>query len=149
MACDFLTDPCDRCVQMLNLLERFAEHEAMMGRHLSRECALHVLLTGTQQSHGKSSQSCRLRFPLDESREDHAGGFAHHRASDITQLEVRVFPRLLQAIDFAGSFFHQFRPIPCQFADFPLPSRRNETGAEQSMGEQIGDPLRVLDIGVG
>ncbi|GFP26227.1 sugar fermentation stimulation protein A, partial [Candidatus Hakubella thermalkaliphila] len=65
----------------------------------------------------------------------------HRRELDIGRLQ-----KLVQAVHFPHPLINKRFPIAGQISELPNGLRRNETCLKQSIGEQLGNPLTVLDI---
>ena len=80
--------------------------------------------------------------------QDGATRDAHHIGRDTGQFDVGALQGFVNAVDQRGALPHKGGAIPGQFAQFPLADGRHETGAQQAVLQQLGQPLGILDIGL-
>jgi hypothetical protein len=78
---------------------------------------------------------------------------AHSRdAEDITghagQLDVGSLQDLQQPVAFGAAALHQLAPVARQITQFPDGLRGHEAGLQQPVQQQVGDPLRILHVGL-
>jgi hypothetical protein len=73
--------------------------------------------------------------------QDQARGFPHNVADHITQFQIGIFQGLLNPIDLSGLLLGQADAIARQVTQLALWARRDETGFEQTMLQQVGNPL--------
>jgi len=71
-----------------------------------------------------------------------AGDIAGHGG----QFDIRVFERLLDAIDQPGSIGCQTTAVARQVPQFPLGTRRHKACPQQTMLEQVGDPFLLYAL---
>src|SRR3989304_3535479 len=94
----------------------------------------------------KAFQFSRVHLVFHQFSQDgpagHATDFADHR----TQLDVRPFQHLLNSIEDACPIADQLRSLASQITAIALFERRNETGFEQPMLQEICQPLGILYI---
>ena len=81
---------------------------------------------------------------LDDPSTAEAQDVGHHRI----ELDVGILQRLLDALDVAGAFTHHLLACTQQVAHLLGRLVGHETGPDQSMGHQIGQPCGVVDVGL-
>ena len=64
-------------------------------------------------------------------------------------LTLAVSSTFCSRLTVIGSFLHQRFAIAHQVAQFPHRFGWDKAGLEQPMPQQVGQPLTILDIGVG
>jgi hypothetical protein len=119
-----------------------------MRPHEAAQCLFQLGAFLAQLAIGQLGQSHDILFALDQCRQHLAGRQAHDVGGDARQLDIGALQHLLQPIDQTGAFAHKVGTVTGQVAQVALRPWRDETGPHQSMTEQLGDPLRVLDIGL-
>ena len=85
---------------------------------------------------------------LDQSLQHGAPGNSEDVAGDAGQLDVGRLQELQEPVALGRLALHQLAAIAQQLAQFALRRRRNEALGNQSMADQIGDPLGILHIGL-
>ena len=64
------------------------------------------------------------------------------------QLDVGTFQDFLHPVDQGRPFPHEISAVARQLAQFALADRRNETGPQQPMPQQFGQPFRIVEVGL-
>jgi hypothetical protein len=118
----------------------------MMLRDLAFQRQLQLRDFVAQRSLGQLCQNSRIGFAFVDRFQHGASRSSHNVGSHHTQLQIGIFQRLLNAIDNAGALLRQDGPHPGEIVQFAKPTLRNETAAQQSMLQQLGDSLAVLEI---
>ena len=80
--------------------------------------------------------------------QDHARGFPPNVADHITQFQLGIFQCLLHPLDLSGLLLGQADPSARQVTQLALWTGRDETGFEQTVLQQVGNPLGIFDIGL-
>jgi len=62
------------------------------------------------------------------------------------QLYVDLLWTLLQPIDLGRALLHQSRPVAREFPQRPLESVGHEAALQQTVPEQLGDPLAIRNV---
>src|SRR5262249_27933596 len=83
-ACNFLAEPSDGLIQMLNLREVLSQQEAMMSGYLSSQRALKGLPVRTNSPCHKSGQAHGVGVSVHHGAQDHLSRFAHHVGDHIS-----------------------------------------------------------------
>jgi hypothetical protein len=81
---------------------------------------------------------------LDHGPPTHAQHIGRHRG----QLDVGGFKHLLHAIDQHRSGTNKVAAVASQITQLTLRNRRNKARTQQTVLQQLGDPLRILDVGL-
>jgi hypothetical protein len=64
----------------------------------------------------------------------------------LSQLDIRRFNEFLETVRDRGAIAHQDLPVARQFPQFPDVPGRDEAGLQQTMAQQITNPIAVPDI---
>ena len=74
--------------------------------------------------------------------------FAQHIGCYRGQLYIGGFQHFLHAIDLSRTLLDQTLAVSAEIAQFTSRGRWNETGFEQPMAQQIGEPFAIFNIGL-
>jgi hypothetical protein len=99
-----------------------------------------------QTLRSERGQLKRIGLASDHGFENMPSAGTDDLADERCQFDVGVLKRLLNALNMPRCFAHQLRSRPGQVAQFLRRHRRHEAGADQTMGQQVGDPGRIVDI---
>jgi hypothetical protein len=77
---------------------------------------------------------------------DRSTRFARASREDGSQFASGVFQRLLDALHQPGSVSSQTAAVAGQIPQFSLATGRHQTGLQEAMLQQVGEPLGVLDL---
>jgi hypothetical protein len=77
---------------------------------------------------------------------DRSSRFASDISGDGSQFDSGVFERLLDTIDQPGSVGGQTATVARQIPQFPLGTGRYKTSLQQTVLEQVSNPLGILEI---
>ncbi len=102
---------------------------------------------GTHSGFGHVGQDRRVTFTVDQRGEHGPAGDAHDVGGHRRQFDSGVFQEFLHALGLAAAFGGEYRAGPGQIAEFPDRLRRHERGPDQAVRPEVGEPLRVGDIG--
>src|SRR5215467_1565708 len=80
----------------------------------------------------------RLQHPL--------SGYTENVGQHAAQLDVGVFQGLLDSVLFAGSGLNDLPAPPGQIPQFSLPPRRDKTGRDHGVAQQMRQPPRIFGI---
>ena len=89
-----------------------------------------------------------IAVAVDERLQHRAPALAQDVAEHDAELEVGVLQHLLDALDVRGALAHELLARARQRAQLLHRRRRHEAGADQAVGQQIGQPHRVVDVGL-
>lgn len=136
----------DPAVEELELLleELALEHETVVlgepaGQRLSQ---LGLLLP--QLPSGQVGELLRVANPRHQRLQHRTPGGAEHVRGHVPQLDVGRLQHLLDSVGLAGVFLDELSPVTGQFPELSERGRRDEARAEQSVFQQLGNPLAVL-----
>ena len=89
-----------------------------------------------------------VRLAARQGVEDRAATLAEHVGDHAGDLDVRVFECLLDPLRVARHLANELLPRAHERAEILDHRRRHEARADQPVREQVGEPLRVLHIGL-
>src|SRR5215469_12019894 len=95
-----------------------------------------------------STQSRPIVCTADDGLQHGATGHAHDIGDHRVKLDVGVFQRLLQSLDVTSSLTDQLLACPQQAAQNLRRGVRHEAGSDQAVSQKIGEPSRVVDVGL-
>ena len=138
----------DGLVQRVDLAQVQLEHEAVMRadrprRASSSSARLALTRRCTQTARRSGSVS-----PVDERLQHRAPLLPRMSAEHDADLEVGILEHLLDALDVRGPLAHELLAGARERPQLLHGHRRHEAGADQAVGQQIGQPHRVVDIGL-
>jgi len=96
----------------------------------------------------KGEQRVRSAFAVDQGLHDGSTADAHTLGQHGAELEVGMIERLLQPLHMAGLLAGQLLAAAEQRAQVLGRRFRHEAWADQAVGQQVGEPQRVSDIGL-
>ncbi len=91
-------------------------------------------------------QPLRPLLARDQGPDDLASGHAEDVAGHRAELDVGILQHLRDPVVHPVELARQFDPVARQVAQFLNRPRRHETGLQQPVRQQIGDPLGVVLI---
>src|ERR1022692_346191 len=142
------TQASDQRLHVRQLVQQQLQQEAVVFRHPALQGQTQRGNLGTQLPTRQLGQRRRLRFARDERTQHIPAGDAQHVARHRTQLNVGVFQHLLNAVGDRRLRLDQLPSLPRQLAQVPLRCGRHKTSLQQSVLEQLRDPLRILNVGL-
>ncbi|MCW2695315.1 MAG: hypothetical protein JWR62_400 [Modestobacter sp.] len=98
---------------------------------------------------GHFGEDLRITFAGDQRGQHRPGRDAGQARRHREQLDARVLQHEFQAGHLAGAVGHQLHPVAGRHLQPADVGRRHERRADQPVLEQLGDPLGVLDVGLG
>lgn len=145
---DLVVETRDRLLVRVELRQQRREQEAVMrpdppAAGLRQRRALRAQATARQCGEGR-----RVARAIDDGREHRPPGHPRDVGDHGRERDVRAFQHLLDAVDQRRAPLHEVGPVPRQLAQLALVARRDEAGTHQPVPQQLGDPLRVLHVGL-
>src|SRR6266851_37814 len=138
----------DLCFQVVQVLQLLLDDETQHVAQATNHCLLQRLALVLQDPMVRQfSQLLRVALTLEQGLEDALPRDTGHVAEHGCQLDVGAFERLLQSIHLGRPLVDQRGPIAYEFAQLALVPIRNEARTQQTMTEQIGNPLGIFDVG--
>src|SRR6266496_2572099 len=148
IAVDLFGDAPVRRLQLFPKLQRFPQHEALVGRQAPVQRAAQQQLLLLEFALRQRGQLHRIGFALRQGPQGRPPADTQRVAGHLTELDVATLDHFLNAIGHRALLAHQTLAITREFAQLPNLRRRNETRLQQAMPQKISQPLRVFDIGL-
>src|SRR4029077_4872661 len=102
---------------------------------------LDLVLGSVKPSPCQRRQHRAVAFAIDQRCQNSSSRYSQHITSNAGELDVGVFQNFLYSVGDAGTLLDQGLPMARQIPELADRFRRNETLAQQSVLEQLGDPL--------
>jgi hypothetical protein len=134
-------DPRDPLAQILPLVQVLVQQKAVMIPNSPFQGLLQLGGLVLQLAPCQLRQLSRIVLAADDGLQHLASGYAQRVGGHRTQLEVGLFQKLLDTVGHPRLALPQFRPVPRQIAQVLDRGRRHKAPLEQSVLEQVGDPL--------
>src|SRR5438876_532802 len=141
---DLLLDLAPFRFREAQVLEELSEQESMMLGHTTFERQFQFRDLVPQQPFGHIRQPGRVLLPGEHRLQDRSARSAQSIGRYRCQLNVGILQHLLNAIRNPVDLLYQTHAIPREVAKFTGGLRRHETPAEQSVLQQVRDPLAVF-----
>src|SRR5215475_1830088 len=135
-------------LQFLDSPQQPLEDEALCRSQSPIERTPQLGLLAFELPAGHPGQYRSVGFTTNQGRDHRSSAFAKRVTGDLRQLDVARFQDFDDPVVDAGPLSHQAFTIPSQFEQLANHRRRNEARTNQVMRQQIGQPLRVTDIGL-
>lgn len=145
---DLVAKPGDGGVGGVDAGEHFPHEDGVVGVEASAQRLLQDRGFAAHASLGQVRQRRGVPLPVDQGGEHGPAGDADGAGGDRAEFDAGVFEDLLQPLHFAGAFLDDGLAVAGQVAQFPDRGRRDERRADQPVLDQLGDPLRVFDVGL-
>jgi hypothetical protein len=143
---DLGAQPRDLLVEEVDVGQMRRQQQAVVPADAPGQRPLQLCPLRPQPAFSQVRQRRRVGRALENGREHRPSRHAHDVGGNAGHLEVGVFEHLLQPIDGGRALVDEGRARAGQVAQFALGPIRDEARAHQSMLEQVGDPLGILDI---
>jgi hypothetical protein len=114
----------------------------------SRQGLLQLRLLALEEAFSQVTQLLGIGLPCRESSQHQLATRPQRITGHLAQLDVGALNQLLNPIGQGGLFPYQTLPVPGQSPQLANGAGRNEAGREQTMPQQIGQPLGINDIGL-
>jgi len=131
-------------LQEVNLVEEVAEHDPLERLDAPVQGLAQQRELGAQPSARELGQRLRITFTGENRLQHIASALPQHVRRHRSQFQVGPFQELVQPVDRLRALGDQRRMVACQFAQLPHGFRRNETGLEQPVAQQVRQPFGVL-----
>ena len=142
-----LFDGGDGLVQHIDVGQMQLEHEAVVSTDATTQGFEQFSAAGLDTA-DMAEQLLRFSLAVDEGLQYRAAALAQNVTDHDAELDVGVFEDLLDALGMGAALTHELLAGAGQRAQFLDRSRGHEAGTDQAMGQQIGQPHRVVDIGL-
>ena len=143
-------EPCvelsDGPFELLDRLQVLPDQEAMMIARTSVQRGGEILAGAGEPRMAEFGQSSQIALPCDDCLQDAPAAEAQDVGNDRGELDVGFLQRRLNPLGVTDDLARQFAPRPGQVAQFLNRLRRHETGADETVGEEIGDPRRIVGV---
>jgi hypothetical protein len=143
-----LLDGGDGPVQGVDVIEVHLEHEAVMCADVAAQGFEHLGTAGLDPQAHAGEQLFRIGLSADDGLQDCPATLAREVAEHNAELEIGVLQDLFDALHVGAALTHELLARAGEGARFLHRHGRHETGADQPMGEQIGEPHGVVDVGL-
>ena len=124
------------------------EHEAMVVRQPSMQRIVQDLGRRLDTPVGQRRQLVQVSDARDHRLDHPPSAYSQNVADHRVELDVGLFERLLDPLDMAGLLAGQLLACAQQRTQFLGRLVRNEARPDQPAGQQIGDPCRVVHVGL-
>lgn len=135
-------------IQRVNVAQVQLEHEAVVRADVYAQGFEHVGSTGLDSTTHARGQSLGIGLTVNERLQHGTPALAQDIAEHDTELEVGVFEHLLDALDVGAPIAHELLSGARERAQLLHGHRWHETRADQAVGKQVGQPHRVVDVGL-
>ena len=145
-------DPLGELVDHLGMpVDQFQVHagqESMMGGESAGKRFGQLRNFGSQAIAGQISHRGRVGVAGDEGFEHQPPGYSDDIGGHRRQLDPGVFQHLFQPLDFSAPFSGDRGAGAGQIPQLPDRRRRDERSTHQTVGAQLRQPGRIIDIGL-
>ena len=124
------------------------DEEALVRSETPPQGLLQLRDLRSQLPFGQSGHLRSVRRTRDQGFEHLPPRLAHDVRGDRGKFYVGSFQRLLQPTYLGRAFPHQGRSVVGEFPQLPLGSFGHEASPQQTVPEQLGDPLAIFDVGL-
>ncbi len=135
-------------VQRVDMGQVQLEHEAVVRADASAQGFEQLRAAGFDADADVRDQTLGRRLTVDDRLEHRAPALAQEVADHDTQLEVGVLQELLDALGVCAALAHELLAGTGERAQLLHGSGGHEAGADQTMREQVGQPHRIVDVGL-
>jgi len=147
LSVDLLIDGGDRHVDGVDLLQMQAQQKAVMPGDAAAQRFAELLGRGFDPAMRQLGQLLGIALTGDQGFDHPPAGQAHHIGDDRVELDVGIFECPLQPLDMAAGLPHQLLAGAQQVAHLLGLLIRHKAAADQTVGQQIGQPGGVVDVG--
>src|ERR671930_200215 len=138
-----------RGVEGIDLAQVQGEHEAVVRGDAAVQGLDEFGARGFEAATvGEVGESLGIGLAGDEGVEEAAAGHAEDIGEHAGELEIGELERFLDAQGMAGLFADQLRPSTSEVAQLLQRRLGDETAADEAVGEEVGDPGGVVDVGL-
>src|ERR1700716_665848 len=145
---DFAVDLADGLIQTVPLLQVQIEQKAVVLRQPLMQRVVEFLRRRLDPFAGKLGQLTRLANTLDHRLDHSSPAGAHDIADDRVELDIGFDQRLLDPVDMPRLLADQLLACPRQRTKLLNLLIRDKASLDQPTGQQVGDPGRVVHVGL-
>ena len=124
------------------------EHEAVMRADMPAQRLQQLGAAGLDARADARGQALGVAVPVDEGLQHRTAALAQDIRKHDAELEVGVFEHLLDALGVGAPLAHELLAGARERAQLLHGSRRHEAGPDQAVRQQVGQPRRVVDVGL-
>src|SRR5882724_4061185 len=145
---DFAIDLADRLIQPIPLLQVQVEEKAVVICQPPMQRVVEFLRRRLDLLAGKRGQLTRLANTIDHRFDHPSPACAHDVADDRVELDIGFSQCLLDPLDMPRLLADQLLAGPRQRTQLLDLLIRDKAGLDQPAGQQVGDPRRVVHVGL-
>jgi hypothetical protein len=143
-----LLDRGDGLIQRIDMTQVKLEHEAVMGANVAAQRLAQLGAAGLDATVDARDQALGISLAVDDGLRHCAPALAQEVAEHDAELEVGVFEHFLDALDVCAPLAHELLAGARERAQFLHGDRGHEARPDQAVGKQVGQPRRVIDVGL-
>ena len=136
----------DRGFDLIDRLEMLTDQKAMMAAQASFQRGGEFLARAGELGMAEFGQPPRVALARHDRLQDAPAAKAQNVGNDRGQLDVGLLQRRLNPLGVTDDLARQLAPRAGQVARVLDRLRRHETGADQPVGEKVGDPGRIVGV---
>jgi hypothetical protein len=148
MLADGLRDSVDLLVEEVQVSEDRSDHDGVVGLEAALQRLAQRGDLGAEFAAGEIGEDVGVGRSRDERVEHRAARRAEDVGGDAVQFDVGVFQRLVQPVGLALALGDLRLAIARQRPQLTLGFGRHEAGSQQPGLHELGQPLRVRDVGL-
>ena len=145
---DFPVDLSDRLIQAIPLTQVELEQEAVVVRQPPMQRIVELLRRRLDLLAGKIGQLARLAHPGDHRLDDPPSAGAHDIGDHRVEFDIGFRQRLLDPLHVPRLLAYQLLAGAGQRTQLLHLFGRDEARLDQPAGQKVGDPRRVVDVGL-
>src|SRR6266511_2859988 len=135
-------------IELIEPTEHRREDEPLVRADAPRQSLFEGGSLAAHPSPGEPGEGGRIGLALDERPEDRQAGHASDVGGDRGELDVGALEHLLDPVDLRRSVPDERGSVAGQLAQLAFGPGRDEARPQEAVAEEIGDPLRVTDVGL-
>src|SRR5690349_2260051 len=143
-----LLDRGDGGIDGVDVPEVQLEHETVVRTDVTAQRFQDFAARGPDACADQGSEVLRIAMAVDDRLQHRAPTGAHDVGEHDTQLEIGVFEHFLDALDVRTALAHELLAGTHERSQVLHRRGWYKTGANQAMGQKIGEPHGVVDVGL-